>query len=233
MTPHRPRVTGDREDEILEATVRVLADVGYDRLTMDQVAAEAHASKATLYRRWDDKASLVVDAVSRAKGLPEAAPPDTGSLRGDLLAVFCGPAGVTQRLPMSVQAGLLTALHTDAALSAAWRERFLAPRMAVATDIFRRARDRGEVAPDADLDVLQTVLPSMCAFRQTVLGHDVDAEFVASVVDTVVLPAARPPAPPTSATPTPATSTPGTSPPATPTPTPPKSTTPEPSKDHT
>jgi AcrR family transcriptional regulator len=210
MTPHRPRVTGDREDEILEATVRVLADVGYDRLTMDQVAAEAHASKATLYRRWDDKASLVVDAVSRAKGLPEAQPPDTGSLRGDLLSVFCGPAGVTERLPMSVQAGLLTALHTDADLSVAWRERFLAPRMAVATDIFRRARDRGEVSPDADLDVLQTVLPSMCAFRRTVLGHDVDADFVASVIDTVVLPAARPatpPAPTSARTPTPTSET--------------------------
>jgi hypothetical protein len=88
----------------------------------------------------------------------------------------------------------------------------------VATDIFRRARDRGEVAPDADLDVLQTVLPSMCAFRQTVLGHDVDAEFVASVVDTVVLPAARPRAPTTSTTP------------KTPTP---KTPTPEPSKDNT
>lgn len=207
MTPaHRPRVTGDREDEILEATVRVLADVGYDRLTMDQVAAEAHASKATLYRRWADKASLVVDAVSRAKGLPEADPPDTGSLRDDLLSVFCGPAGLTERLPMSVLAGLMTALHTDEELSVAWRERFLAPRMAVAVSIFARARDRGEIAPDADLEVLQTVLPSMCAFRQTVLGRPVDAAFVASVIDQIVLPAAVQPAVRTTAPPSPATS---------------------------
>jgi AcrR family transcriptional regulator len=190
MTPaHRPRVTGDREDEILEATVRVLAEVGYDRLTMDQVAAEAHASKATLYRRWDDKATLVVDAVSRAKGLPEVEAPDTGSLRGDLLAVFCGPAGAAARLPMSVLAGLMTALHTDADLSRAWRERFLAPRMAVAREIFRRARERGESSPDVDVEVLQNVLPSMCAFQQTVMGQSVDADFVASVIDQVVLPA--------------------------------------------
>lgn len=193
MTPaHRPRVTGDREDEILEATVRVLAEVGYDRLTMDHVAAEARASKATLYRRWDDKASLVVDAVSRAKGLPEVEAPDTGSLRGDLLAVFCGPAGATARLPMSVLAGLMTALHTDADLSRAWRERFLAPRMAVARDIFRRAQERGETNPDVDLEVLQNVLPSMCAFQKTVLGQSVDADYVASVIDQVVLPAVRP-----------------------------------------
>ena len=167
MTPaHRPRVTGEREDEILDATVRVLAEVGYDRLTMDHVAAEARASKATLYRRWDDKANLVVDAVSRAKGLPEIEPPDTGSLRGDLLAVFCGPAGATARL--------------------------LAPRMAVARDIFRRAKERGETNPDVDLEVLQNVLPSMCAFQKTVLGQSVDADYVASVIDQVVLPAVRP-----------------------------------------
>ena len=199
MTPaHRPRVAGDREDEILAATVRVLADVGYDRLTMDQVATEAHASKATLYRRWDGKATLVVDAVTRAKGLPNPTVPDTGTLRGDLLGLFCGPAGVTERLPMSVLGGLLTALHTDEELSVAWRERFLAPRMAVTREVFRRAQERGEVCPDADLEVLDTVLPSLCAFYGTVLGREVDADYVARVIDHVLLPALRPPAPETS-----------------------------------
>ena len=74
MTPNptdtpavRPRVEGEREQEILDATLEVLADVGYDRLTMDAVAARAKASKATLYRRWNDKASLVVDALLLVK----------------------------------------------------------------------------------------------------------------------------------------------------------------------
>ena len=47
----RPRVEGDREREILDAALEVLAEVGYDRLTMDAVAQRAKASKATLYRR--------------------------------------------------------------------------------------------------------------------------------------------------------------------------------------
>jgi len=191
----RPRVTGEREDEILDATVRVLAELGYDRLTLDQVAAEAHASKATLYRRWDGKAALVVDALSRAKGLPDPAVPDTGSLRGDLLAVFCGPAGLSERLPMSVLGAVMTALHTDAELSVAWRERFLAPRLAVTEGIFARAQQRGEVRRDADLEVLTTVLPSLCAFHHTVLGNAVDADFVARVLDHVVLPAITRPVP--------------------------------------
>src|SRR5689334_11946810 len=77
-----------RDPQILQATAQLLAEVGYDRLTMDAVAARAHAGKATLYRRWSSKGELVVDALGCAAHgeTPEAAP-DTGSLRGDLEAL--------------------------------------------------------------------------------------------------------------------------------------------------
>lgn len=191
-TIKRPRVEGDREAEVLDAAVTVLAEVGYDRLTMDLVAAEARASKATLYRRWSSKAELVVDAVSRAKGLPDPDPRDTGTLRGDLLSLACGPCGQARELSMSVLGGLLTALQTDPELSAAWRERFLAPRMSVTRSILARAVARGEVRPDLDLELVATVLPAMCAFRCTVEGGTVDESFVTRVLDQVILPAARP-----------------------------------------
>src|SRR5512147_2749500 len=84
----RPRVEGDREQEILDAALEVLGEVGYDRLTMDAVAQRAKASKATLYRRWSSKARLVVEALARTKGVPEI--PDTGDLRTDLVTAFCG-----------------------------------------------------------------------------------------------------------------------------------------------
>ena len=77
-SPARPRVEGDREREILEATLEVLVEVGYDRLTLDAVAAAAKASKATLYRRWNGKASLVVEALAHDKG-PAPDPPHTVS----------------------------------------------------------------------------------------------------------------------------------------------------------
>src|ERR1700759_5179485 len=73
----RPRVEGGREEEILDATVAVVAELGYDRLTMDAVATAAKASKATLYRRWSTKAELVVDAVSSAACLPAPDDVDT------------------------------------------------------------------------------------------------------------------------------------------------------------
>ena len=59
----RPRVEGDREQEIFDATLQVLEEVGSDRLTMDAVASAARASKATLYRRWNGKVALVIDAL--------------------------------------------------------------------------------------------------------------------------------------------------------------------------
>ena len=72
-TASRPRVEGVREAEILEATLQVLVDVGYDRLTMDAVALRARASKATLYRRWNSKLRLVIDALLTTKQAPTRA----------------------------------------------------------------------------------------------------------------------------------------------------------------
>ncbi len=195
MTPltaeqRRPRVTGEREHELLDATLRVLAEVGYDRLTMDSVAAEARASKATLYRRWTSKAELVVDALARAKGMPDPQVPDTGSLRGDLVDTACGKSGWTAQLPMSVLAGLMTALHTDEELATAFRERFLAPRMEATHEMFERARDRGEIPSDVDISLIQSVLPSLCTYQEFVLGNAIDDAFVRRVIDHVVIPAA-------------------------------------------
>src|SRR3982751_5349875 len=97
VEPHsRPRVEGPREAEILEAALTVLAEVGYDRLTMDAVATKAKASKATLYRRWNGKVSLVIDALHHHhQHANPAVAVDTGSLREDLIASFCAPGGLT------------------------------------------------------------------------------------------------------------------------------------------
>jgi AcrR family transcriptional regulator len=188
----RPRVEGSREDEILDATVEVVAELGYDRLTMDAVATAAKASKATLYRRWSTKAELVVDAISRAKGAcPVPADVDTGSLRGDLIELSCEDGGFTSEMPMSVMAGLLTALHRDADLQTAFRERFLAPRTAVVNEIYDRAVQRGEIAADVDIELLSQTLPAVIIHHAFILGIEPTDEFVSRVIDNVILPAVR------------------------------------------
>jgi AcrR family transcriptional regulator len=187
----RPRVEGGREEEILDATVTVLAELGYDRLTMDAVATAAKASKATLYRRWSTKAELVVDAISRAKGCPMPEDVDTGSLRGDLISMSCGQGGFTEEMPLSVMAGLLTALHRDEDLKVAFQEQFLAPRVAITSGVYQRAVERGEIAADVDVELLSVTLPALIIHHAFVLGITPTDDLILRVIDHVIMPAAR------------------------------------------
>ncbi|HEX8496213.1 MAG TPA: TetR/AcrR family transcriptional regulator [Actinomycetales bacterium] len=188
----RPRITGERGDEVLDVTLRLLAEVGYDRLTMDAVAAEARAGKASLYRRWRSKSDLVVDAIDRAdRCAGGAADIDTGSLRGDLLASACGDSGLTDVRMVALMTGLMTAVQHDEDLRLALQTRFVAPRAEASRRLLERGQRRGEVRPDADLDLLTDVLPSMVVLQVLIHGRPLDTTLITRVVDEVVLPAVR------------------------------------------
>ena len=196
MVPvNRPRVEGEREDEILDATLALLIEVGYDRLTMDAVAKRSRASKATLYRRWETKASLAIDALMRAKGAPQVELPDTGSLRGDLIAVFCGPTGPAGHAGTRALGAVVTALSSDPEFAAEFRQRFIAPKVAVSTEIYQRAQARGEIRDDVDLEVIAPAMAGILLHRAFVMGLPTDDSVVERVVDHVVLPAVLHPEP--------------------------------------
>jgi len=186
----RPRVEGAREGEILDATFDLLAEVGYDRLTLDAVASRARAGKATLYRRWDDKCSLVIDALIRAKGAPPAVVPDTGSLRGDLLALACSEGALTSEQPLSVLAGVITAIQRDARFAREFRTRFIGPMVDASKVAYERAKERGEISPDIDVDLLAPALAGIILHRLFLLGLPNDADCVERVIDEIILPAA-------------------------------------------
>ena len=190
VEPARPRVAGAREAEILDAAVEELLEVGYDRLTMDGVAQRARASKATLYRRWSSKQSIVVDAVVRAKRASTATPPDTGSLRGDLVELFCGRDGLARHAATQVLGSVVSALQTDPAFAAEFRSQFIAPKAAVARDIYRRAAQRGELAPGVDPSLLGPALAGILLHRHFLLGEPITRDLVERVVDQIILPAA-------------------------------------------
>ncbi|WP_245154792.1 TetR/AcrR family transcriptional regulator [Nocardioides sp. 1609] len=183
----RPRVEGDREQEIHEATLTVLADVGYDRLTMDAVAAGARASKATLYRRWNSKAALVIDSLCSMKE-PHAMP-DTGTLRGDLVSMFCGMGGLTDARQIAILASVITAIGRDQDFAEAFREQFIGPKAAMNHQVFVRARERGEIRDDVDLDLIVPALPGLLLHRQFLMGEAIDASAVERVIDQIILPA--------------------------------------------
>ena len=194
MTPiERPRVEGDRELEILEAALEVLAEVGYDRLTMDAVAAKAKASKATLYRRWTNKVSLVIDAL-HPKG--QYVVPDTGSLRGDLTTVFCGMGGLSDHGEVARFASVLTAIARDKDFADAFRREVVGPKIALSQQIWERARERGELRDDVDLSLLEPALAGIVLHRVFIMGELPTPDLITRVIDQIILPAAtRDPAP--------------------------------------
>lgn len=191
-TSARPRVEGEREDEILDSTVELLIELGYDRLTMDAVAKRARASKATLYRRYESKALLVVEALIRAKQSPHIGDHDTGSLRGDLLSTFCGNEGINESATQ-VMGSVITALSTDPEFAEHFREKFIAPKVAVTQAIYGRAQARGEIAADLDLELIGPALAGILLHRTFILGVPPDDATIERVVDHVILPAVQHP----------------------------------------
>jgi AcrR family transcriptional regulator len=187
----RPRIAGDREDEILDATLHLLLEVGYDRLTMDAVARRASASKATLYRRWEGKPSLVVDAMVRAKRAPRVDEHDTGSLRGDLVSTFCGTTGIGSPQATGLFGSVITAMNSDPEFASRFRAAFIEPKVEVTQQIYARAIARGEIPEDIDLEIIAPALAGILLHRTYVLGALPSDSDVLRVIDHVILPAVR------------------------------------------
>jgi AcrR family transcriptional regulator len=181
-----------RDGQILEAALDVLAETGYDGMTIDMVAARAKAGKATVYRRWASKAELVIDAVVCMKkgGLDLDALPDTGTLRGDLLAMIKPHTIEESERKLQVMAGLFSMLTRDPGLADAVEAAIVEPRAAANRFLLRRAMERGEISADCDIDALALIAPSMAAYRLLMLRKPVDRAFLISLIDGVVLPAA-------------------------------------------
>ncbi|MDR8410088.1 TetR/AcrR family transcriptional regulator [Nonomuraea sp. 3-1Str] len=178
-----------REAELLGAALDVLRETGYDRLSVDVVAARARASRQTVYRRWPSKAELVVAAfVNAASPLPEA--PDTGSLRGDLLALM--EFLVAELEPLGdVVAGLVGEIRHNTELAAAVDRHYVAGRRRLAMRVFERAWERGELAAAADTELLWQLGPATLFFRGLITGEPVDGDLARRLVDHVILPLAR------------------------------------------
>jgi AcrR family transcriptional regulator len=180
-----------RNGDILDAAIEVLAEVGYDRMTMDMVAMRAKAGKATIYRRWPSKARLVLDAVTRMKrgqvDLDNL--PDTGTLRGDLLALFKPQSIEEGERKLRVMAGFASMLSQDRELADAGNAAIVEPWAAAHRTLIGRAIERGEVVATADTETVAQVIPSMAAYRALIQRKPFDRDFLIAMIDGVLLPA--------------------------------------------
>jgi AcrR family transcriptional regulator len=189
----RPRDEA-RERAILDATLKLVAEVGVDRLTMDAVAQRAHASKATIYRRWAGKQELVVDAMKHyASDTVTDADVDTGSLRGDLAVMVTEIhrkiAGFDGRLIL----GLAHASLDDPGLCRAVDDQLEEVKSQLPRVIVERAVRRGELPEGADPSLFYEIMMGMAVMRR-LAGLDFDQAFANHLIEDLIIPAlAHPP----------------------------------------
>ncbi|HEX6387961.1 MAG TPA: TetR/AcrR family transcriptional regulator [Solirubrobacteraceae bacterium] len=187
-----PRYNDALDDEIVAAAAGLLAEVGYDAMSMDAVAARAGVSKATIYRRWPGKAPLVLDTV-RSRHLPIGEPPDTGDLRDDLLALFHSLAAQLDEQALDHLSGVLVAMRKHPELSHAVNEQVVAGWARATRTILDRAVARGEIAtrPDDVVERFTTIGPSVVALRLFLDEGPIDQALMTQLVDEVLLPILR------------------------------------------
>jgi AcrR family transcriptional regulator len=146
VTPISAQSRGaSRAAAILDATLQLLGEVGYDQLTIDAVAGLARSSKTTIYRRWPDKSALVCAALISASERHPELPSGATSLREDLLALVALFAKVAATEDPGAFASLLAAAQKDPAIATAVRVTAVEPRRRDCRDVIQRAIGRGEL----------------------------------------------------------------------------------------
>jgi AcrR family transcriptional regulator len=172
------------EATILAAVWGELAEVGYARLTMEGVAARARTGKQVLYRRWRNRAELVIAAVRDRTGSIVDQIPDTGGLRTDVLALL----GVLAKRRLAIGSDVIHGVLSDLP--------DLDPGMfeimhGVMATVLKKAAERGEIAT-ADLPARVVTLPVDLLRYQLVFTRDpIEESTLTEITDQVFLPLVR------------------------------------------
>jgi AcrR family transcriptional regulator len=187
---HRRRRGAELESALLDAAWDELAEFGYATLTMESVAARAHTGIAVLYRRWANKDQLVFAAIERYRYARPIAVPDTGTLRGDLLALLSAIGKARATVFVVVAAAAFSGLMADTGLTPAQVRKKLLGEQPRRPDhaVYRRAHGRGEI----DLDRIPS---AVLAMPFDLLRHDLlmnlkppRSSRIRSIVDELFLP---------------------------------------------
>jgi AcrR family transcriptional regulator len=183
--PGRPR-RAEVDASILEAATELFTELGYDGLCVEGVATRAGVSKATIYRRYPNKAALVIAAAAALGRSAKGPSPDTGSLRADLRALGDG----YRRLLEHSDAGraipaMIVARHRDPELAAAYRS-FVAGRRAEAADVVCRGITRGEIRSESDVELIVDLVVGPLFYKILFQGDPLADDYVDDLVDSVL-----------------------------------------------
>jgi AcrR family transcriptional regulator len=180
------------EDAIHDAVLAELAEVGYAAFTIEAVAVRAQTGKASIYRRWETKQDLVLDAFIARFGRPDDIVSellaDTQAPTRDLLVRLA-----TRICQVSDEAGeVIRAVACEATrdpdLAAAVEQKVHRPKHAAIVELLRRGVDRGEVRPEAAQGVYADVLPAMLTYQMVLNNQPVTKHEAIEIVDHIVMP---------------------------------------------
>jgi AcrR family transcriptional regulator len=192
VTRGRPR-SSEADRAILDAAVSLLDERGLAGMSIEEVAARAGVSKATIYRRWPSKGLLALDAFV-GQFQSRQPQPDTGSLRGDLRAALGSWVEAVTTTPAGrMLRGLIAEAQHDDSLRTAWRDRVLEPLRVRHRALLDRAIARGEIQADVDQEVVLDLFFGAAQHR-LLLGHlPLSEDFINRVVDIILDGISRPP----------------------------------------
>jgi AcrR family transcriptional regulator len=184
----RPR-SEEAHKAILDATLELLAEVGFSALTVEGVAGRAGVGKATIYRRWPSKLPLVVEAFGQLPGMEDA---DTGSLAEDLKRML---RGYLQAFNTTALSAVLPSLAGERAHNAELSKVFdpvSKERRVPLMRAFERAVARGEIATDVDLELAADLVVGPIAVSLFFKGGRLSSKMVGPMVDLALAGIARP-----------------------------------------
>ncbi|MDK1474042.1 TetR/AcrR family transcriptional regulator [Streptomyces sp. 549] len=187
--PDASRRSARSRDAILQASMELVGDVGYNKLTIEAIAARAGVGKQTIYRWWPSKAAVLLDAFTQVVDDPgyQGGIPDTGDLAADLKNVL--RATVDEFRDEAFEApyrALAVAGAADAELSRQFVERLTEPGLAVYAKRLRAAQQAGEISADIDVRVAVDMILSPLSQRWLMRSGELTHEFADTLVDLVL-----------------------------------------------
>ncbi len=200
-TPEGTREAGQRRrgetlaQAICAATLEELRGAGYSGFTVEGVAARARTGKASIYRRWPDKAKLVAEAVSRAIPHVEGTTlaqelPDSVSTRDALVMMFQTVAAGASRMATDSLRCVIAEVTRNPGLSQAMYTSVVCPRQRSLRDLLERGMRIGDVRADAPVDLITELIPGLMMKRLVLRTEPLlDQKTVDTLVNEIIMPA--------------------------------------------
>ncbi len=178
-----PRVQRTRT-RALDAAFQLLGDEGVDGATVERIAECAGVHKTTIYRHWPEREALLAESLETHMEPPPA--PDTGSLRGDLVAAMRGLARTISTPPWSVLLPSLIAASATNDRLAELHGAFTRRRRDMTMDVIERGKQRGELPADADSSHVVDTLAGAIIYRRLMTHEPVDKAYIEHHVDRIL-----------------------------------------------